>query len=83
MKKQILFCDQEAIVSCDEKCNKAWGINGRPSNPDGTYLKDEELGDAPVNPETYEGDDAKPTSKEQMGNKWCVRECERCNMERA
>ena len=40
------------------------------------YCSDDELGDAPINPGTYEGfeDAAKPSNKEEIGNKWCVRE---------
>lgn len=44
------------------------------------YLADEELGDAPDDPGTYEGGHAKPTCEEEKMNKWCVRECERCAM---
>jgi hypothetical protein len=41
------------------------------------YLSDDELGDAPEYPGTYEGGQGKnPLSM----NKWCVRECERCTM---
>jgi hypothetical protein len=56
---------------------------GDGSDPDDfAWLSDDELGDAPVDPGTYEGGHAKPvgaTSAEHM-NKWCVRECERCAM---
>lgn len=47
---------------------------------DYAYLADDELGEAPKDPETYEGGQAKPTDKSQIGNKWCIRECERCSM---
>ncbi len=30
MEKIITFAGQPAKVGCDEKCNKAWGINNRP-----------------------------------------------------
>lgn len=43
-------------------------------------LADHELPDAPSDPGTYEGNDAKPKKPEEYGNKWCVRECERCNI---
>lgn len=53
--------------------------------PDGTYdvdnyalLTDREAGFAPYDNGNYEGDDAKPLDLREMGNKWCVRECERC-----
>ena len=32
MKKQITYCGQQVFVSCDEKCDKAWGINNRPKD---------------------------------------------------
>ena len=53
-------------------------------NPDGdpddtAYLADGELGDAPADPGTYEGECAKPTDYDDptRQNKWCCRECER------
>jgi hypothetical protein len=84
--KQILFCGKTAIVCCDAKCNKAWGINNRPKvqlskdEDDYAFLADGELGEAPVDPGTYEGDHAKPQTDAERMNKWCVRECERCRM---
>lgn len=54
----------------------------KPRNLDDyVFKKDSELGDAPEDPGTYEGDHAKPqlrvlTNSELM-NKWCARECER------
>jgi len=87
MKKQITYCGQQVFVSCDEKCDKAWGINNRPkiqlddnNDDDYCYLSDDELENAPKDPGTYEGGDAKPISKQEIPNKWCVRECERCEM---
>ena len=107
MEKEITYYGAPAKVGCDEKCNKAWGINNRPRvyldisetqifGLEGTsiypdteddinidnyaYCADGELPDAPIDPETYENDDAKPTCKSEMGNRWCVRECERCQM---
>ena len=47
---------------------------------DYAYLPDSKLGVAPVDPGTYEGGHAKPTCDDEKGNKWCVRECERCVM---
>lgn len=85
-KLTLTYCGQQVKVACDEKCNKAWGINKRPKeqlsgDPDDyVYLSDNELGEAPVNPRTYEGDDAKPIDKSDIPNKWCVRQCERCEM---
>lgn len=114
MEKIITYFGQRAKIACDEKCNKAWGINNRPrvypqiskdkifglnddvhppelyieggNLPDNfdlddyVYCSDDELGDAPVDPGTYEGGEAKPTNKSEIPNKWCVRECERCVM---
>ena len=83
--KRIVFFGQPATHACDGKCGKAWGINTRPrvqmsdDVDDYAYLADGELGDAPADPGTYEGDHAKPriaTGPEHI-NKWCVRECER------
>lgn len=43
------------------------------------YIPDGELGLAPDDPGTYEGDHAKPRSCEgpDRMNRWCARECER------
>lgn len=86
MEKQITYFGQQAKVACDEKCNKAWGLNNRPfeqlseDEDDIVWLADSELGEAPENPGTYEGGHGKPTDKSQIPNKWCVRECERCTI---
>ena len=80
----ITYFGHPMKVACDRHCNKAWGINNRPrvqlseGEDDYAYLADSELGDAPFNPGTYEGGDAKPDSPDEFPNKWCVRECERC-----
>ncbi|GAA0271067.1 hypothetical protein LNAOJCKE_0893 [Methylorubrum aminovorans] len=84
--RQIVYFGQPAVVICDAKCGKAWGINCRPrvtlsDDPDDyAYLADDELGEAPSDPGTYEGGDAKPTEPSERLNRWCVRECERCAM---
>ncbi len=84
VEKIIQYFGRPWKVACDEKCSKAWGINNRPSekisdNPDDfVWLSDDELGEAPIDPGTYEGGQAKPTNKSEIPNKWCVRECERC-----
>lgn len=85
--KQIRFFGQPAVVSCDGRCDKAWGLNGRPrvqlsdDEDDFAWKSDGELGDAPADPETYEGGHGKPSavplSDPERMNKWCVRECER------
>lgn len=84
IKKEIIYCGQKAILACDGKCEKAWGINNRPKiqlskdDDDYCFLADDELGTAPIDPGTYEDDQAKPTNKNNRLNKWCCRECERC-----
>jgi hypothetical protein len=87
IQKEIIYFGQKAIIACDEKCNKAWGINNRSriqldENDEDNYvwLTDGELGEAPDDPGIYEGFEmcGKPKSKEDRLNKWCCRECERC-----
>ena len=81
--KAITYFGQPRILACDGQCNKAWGINGRPrvqlsDDPDDyEWLTDDELGEAPVNPGTFEGRDGKPVRPKEQLNKWCARECER------
>jgi len=92
--KSITFAGQAATHVCDGRCDKAWGINSRPSipsraernkmaNPDDyAYLADDELETAPADPGSYEGGHAKPRDARGPDdiNKWCVRECERAWM---
>ena len=79
----VLYFGKHIQVACDRNCGKAWGINNRPrvhlsDDPDDwAYLTDDELGEAPVDPGTYEGQHGKPLSPDDFPNKWCVRECER------
>lgn len=81
--KPIIYFGQPAVLICDARCVKAWGINNRPQeqlseDPDDfEYLADGELGLAPADPGTYEGNDAKPRTLDDRLNKWCCRECER------
>jgi hypothetical protein len=83
--KRLTFAGQAATHACDGKCNKAWGINHRPSvqisddEDDYAYLSDAELGEAPIDPGTYDGGHAKPRGAKgpEDINKWCMRECER------
>ena len=88
LAKQVKFFDNILILACDGKCNKAWGINSRPlnqlSDDDGDFewLNDNELGDAPDDPQTYEGQHGKPQAWHERLNKWCARECERSIMAR-
>lgn len=80
--KAITWFDQQMVLACDGKCNKAWGVMSRPDlslsdDPDDiVMLADGELGEAPKDPGTYEGGFAKPSSPDDM-NRWCARECER------
>lgn len=82
--KQVIAFGSPLVIGCDGVCSKAWGINNRPreqlsADPDDyAFLADDELGDAPADPGTYEGGDAKPTEPSERLNKWCFRECERC-----
>ena len=87
--RQITFFGQACVVACDANCAKAWGINARPhidfdpTDPDDyAFLADGELGEAPVDPGTYEGGDAKPQHPKDRLNRWCVRQCERCEKSR-
>ena len=71
IKKEINYFGQKAMICCDEKCDKAWGINSRPkiqldenNEDDYAYLSDDELGIAPIDPHTYEGSQAKPVNDE-------------------
>lgn len=87
IEKEIVYFGEKVKIACDENCEKAWGMNSRPTiqldENDFAYLSDGELGLAPVNPGTYEGGNAKPVSEEEKLNKWCCRECERCYMSKS
>lgn len=86
----ITYFGQAAKVNCDGKCGKAWGINNRPriklsdNEDDFAYRPDHELAKAMKDPGTYEGleMEGKPNTAAEFPTKWCVRECERCNMSR-
>jgi hypothetical protein len=81
----VPYFGQCVKVNCDRRCAKAWGISQRPyiqlsqDENDIAYLADSELPNAPIAPGTWEGWDTKPLSPDDFPNKWCVRECERCN----
>ena len=90
IQKQITYFGQQTIVACDGRCDKAWGVNGRPEHrfqpedvdPDDTvYLADSVLGTAPADTGSWEGGHGKPSDVPNTDgasmNKWCVRECER------
>lgn len=88
---KIIWFGKTCLAVCDRKCEKAWGINGRAHDPstlvvlddndvdDIAYLADHEVGEAPRDPGTYEGGHGKPLHPAEH-NKWCVRECERCDI---
>lgn len=46
LQKRILFCGRQQILACDGRCDKAWGINGRPRH----YF-----GDPDEDPDDFEG----------------------------
>jgi len=85
-KTQVTYFGQQVFLKCDGRCDKAWGATSRPTRwideetGDREFLTDDELGEAPLDPQTYEGDHAKPLNGKH--NKWCARECERCTKER-
>jgi hypothetical protein len=86
--KEITYCGHRVVIGCDARCDKAWGMNARPrvefhpnDDPDDfAWLCDDELGNAPMDPGTYEGGQAKPVTPEDRLNKWCARECERSHI---
>lgn len=88
MKTEIVYFGRRETVSCDGRCEKAWGINSRPrvqlsDDPDDyVFVGDGELGDAPDDPGTSEGFHKKP-NRPTTHNKWCVRECERSTLKNA
>lgn len=68
---------------------KIFGLNDESIYPDTevdydennwVWCSDDELGEAPEDPGTYESGDAKPIKGDYIPNKWCVRGCERCEM---
>lgn len=83
LTKTIVYFGQKAIIGCDGNCDKAWGINSRPKIKIGSSIfmkSDNELGVAPADPGTYEGGHAKPVNQDELLNRWCCRECERCKI---
>ncbi len=88
LHSEEVFGGRRVVVLCDGKCEKAWGISQRPrvilsnDEDDFYYVPDGELGTAPIDPGTYEGDHGKPDPGDGSDriNKWCVRECERSSI---
>ncbi len=87
LTKEIKWFNRKAILACDGKCSKAFGINLRekinldPNDEDDYYyLSDDEVGIAPIDTGIYEGGHPKPNNESQKLNKWCARECERSSI---
>lgn len=79
LKKEIIYFGQKAIIACDGNCEKAWGSNSRPiiqldknNSDDFAYLSDEELGIAPEDPGTYEGNCGKPLTEEAVNSNYKI-----------
>lgn len=93
LEKRVMFGGQPVLLRCDGRCDKAFGISGRPhrqlsDDPDDyVFLADDAVGVAPPPGETAdlsEGEDLKPsavplTDPSRM-NKWCARACERAGL---
>jgi hypothetical protein len=90
IETEILAYGKTWTFKCDGRCDKAFGINGRPKRmlgddeDDYVALSDAEVGEAPPPGKTVglsEGGEMKPsatpTDDPRVVNKWCVRECER------
>jgi hypothetical protein len=95
LARPILFCDDWAIITCDGRCDKAWGMQNRPkrmlsADPDDyVYLADDDpmIGQTPNSSELgSEGDEEKPSDSalqakySYLMNRWCARACERATM---
>jgi len=95
LAKSILFLGQPRVLVCDGRCNKAWGIDGRPKHhfskdvDDYVFLGDALLGTAPGPGATVtieEGGDPKPSDvwldekDAPRMNRWCARQCERSRL---
>jgi hypothetical protein len=84
--KQIKYLGKDLVLICDEKCEKAFGINNRPKiqlsddEDDYEWLSDNELKEAPMDTGICEGGQSKPINKNEVLNKWCCRECERSRL---
>jgi hypothetical protein len=93
IQREIQYFGSRCLLACDGRCDKAFGINGRPRHmfvpediepDDYVYLGDDHVGVAPDPGKTAtisEGDEMKPSavphSDASLLNKWCARECER------
>jgi hypothetical protein len=77
----ITYCGQRVLLSCDLRCDKAWGRNGRRRDANDQELPDDCLGVAPADPGTREGGEGKPQTISELHNKWCAWECERATLD--
>jgi hypothetical protein len=89
ISKEIVAFGERQVIACDKKCEKAFGLNGRPFEQlsedvdDIVWLADSEVGIAPTSGKTVimsEGFNMKPNPdlEDSLLNKWCYRQCERC-----
>jgi hypothetical protein len=91
---EIIWFEGPALIACDHRCDKAWGMNGRlatigsyapaqiqlsDDDDDHVNLADAEVGIAPEDTGWSEGPDGKPWFPERH-NRWCARECERSSI---
>lgn len=90
LEKTIQWFRGPSLLKCDGRCDKAFGINGRPQRAlsdevdDYVSLSDAEVGEAPPPGKTvivseggYMKPSATPLDDPKQMNKWCARECER------
>lgn len=83
LASHISYFARPVLLVCDERCDKAWGINNRPkkqlsdNEDDYEFLSDDKLDTAPIDTGISEGGHKKPKHYGERHNKWCARECER------
>lgn len=65
-------------IAEDEHCIQRTIVGSYYAEDFWEMLPDQELGEAPEKPGSYEGIDTKPLPPVDSHNRWCVRECERC-----
>ena len=75
VRSEGTYCFKPVVITCDGKCDEAWGINWHEG-------RGPKVRPAPLDTGTYEGGEGKPQPPypPTRHNKWCVRECERSNM---
>jgi hypothetical protein len=65
-------------IEADEHCIQRVVVGRYHAEDFWVMLPDTELGEAPEKPGTHEYTDTKPLPPVDSHNRWCVRECERC-----